>query len=69
MPKVPKIRSLHIFAISPKNPGGEVDFLPADKHRCLLEEIINFGVPNQASPKYPKQVYNIFVISPGKREG
>ena len=32
MPKVCKIRSLHIFAILPENHVGEVDFLPDNKH-------------------------------------
>ena len=46
MPKVPKIRTLHIFVISPeKRAGGEggwrglgeVDFLPANKHKIFLQ--------------------------------
>ena len=37
MPKVPKIRSLHIFAISPEKLGDEVDVLPADKHERFLQ--------------------------------
>ena len=37
MPKVPRIRSLHIFAISPEKHGGEVDFLPANKHKSFLQ--------------------------------
>ena len=37
MSKVPKIRSLHIFAISPDKHGGEVDFLPANKHESLQQ--------------------------------
>ena len=71
MPKVPKIRSLHIFAISPENHGGEVDFLPANTHENFLQvESITLGWHSQACPKYPKQqVYNIFVISQGKHEG
>ena len=60
MPKVPKIRSLHIFAISPKNPGGEVDFLPADKHRCLLEEIISIWV---CQTRPPQSTQNKFTTS------
>ena len=35
MPKVPKIKSLLIFAVSPKE-GYEFDFLPADKHESVL---------------------------------
>ena len=50
--------------------GGEVDFLPANKHESFLQvDIITLGLCSQACPKYPKQVYNIFVISKGKREG
>ena len=50
--------------------GGEVDFLPANKHESFLQvDIITLGLCGQACPKYPKQVYNIFVISKGKREG
>ena len=42
MSKVPKIRSLHIFAISLENHGGrrgtgEVDFLPANEHESFLQ--------------------------------
>ena len=37
MPKVPKIRSLHIFAISPEKHMDEVDFLSADKHESFLQ--------------------------------
>ena len=37
MSKVRKIRSFHIFAISPeKHRGGEVGFLPANKHKRFL---------------------------------
>ena len=36
MSKVPKI-SLHIFAISPEKHGGEVYFLPANKHESFLQ--------------------------------
>ena len=75
-PKVPKIRKLHIFAISPENyggggGGGEVDFLLANKHGSFLQtDSITFGLLIQACPKYLKQKsYNIFVISQGKCEG
>ena len=37
LPTVPKIRSLHIFEISPEKHGGEVDFLPGNKHESFLE--------------------------------
>ena len=37
MPKVPKIRSLHIFAISPEKLGDEVDFLPVGKCESFLQ--------------------------------
>ena len=50
--------------------GDEVDFLPADKHKCFLQDdSIALGVHSQSSPKYPKQqVCNIFVISQGKHK-
>ena len=37
MPKVPKIRSLHIFATYPENEGDKVDFLPADKQERVQQ--------------------------------
>ena len=51
--------------------ADEVDFLPADKHKSFPQaDGITLGVLSKACPKYPKQqVYNIFAISPGKREG
>ena len=56
MPKVPKVKSLHIFAISPQKHGGEVDFLPANKHESFLQvDSITFRLRSQACPKYPKQ--------------
>ena len=62
--------SLHIFAISPEKRGWEVDFLPANKHKNFLQvDSIALGLRSQACAKYPKQVYNIAVISSGKREG
>ena len=75
MSKVPKIRSLHIFAISPEKHGGEVEFFPANKCESFLHESflqvdsITLDLLSQACLMYPKQVYNIFVISQGKREG
>ena len=70
MPKVPKIRSLHIFAISPVKHGGWSCFLPANKHEGFLQvDSITLGLFSEACPKYSKQVYNIFVISQGKCEG
>ena len=69
MPKVPKIRSLHIYAISPEKHGFDVVLLPADKYKSFLQGDIFFDVCNQACPKYPKrQVCNIFAISQGKQE-
>ena len=64
MPKVRKIRSLHIFAIS------QLDFLPANKREHFLQvDSISLGLPSQTCSKYPKQLgYNIRVISQGKRE-
>ena len=51
--------------------GGEVDFLPADKHKDFLEvDSITLGVHSKVCPKYLKQqVYNIFAISQRKFEG
>ena len=50
--------------------AGEVDFLPANKHKSFIQvDHITSGLRSQACPKYPKQVYNISVISQGKREG
>ena len=44
MPKVPKIRSLHIFVISPESIGDEVDFLPAVKDKSFPEVYDIFAV-------------------------
>ena len=57
MAKVPKIRSLDFFAISPEKHGGEVGFLTADKHKSFLQvDSITLGLcSSQACPKYPKQ--------------
>ena len=51
--------------------GDEVDFLPSDKHKVFVQaDSITLVVCSQACPKYPKQqVYDIFLISQGKREG
>ena len=70
-PKVPKIRSLHIFSTSPEKHGDEVDFLPADKYESFLQDDSNtLGACSQACPMYPKQqVCNIFATSHRKREG
>ena len=60
------------LAISPEKHGGEVYFLPADKHtkNFLQVDSITLGVYSKVCPKYPKQqVYNIFAISQGKHEG
>ena len=55
MPKEPKIRNLHIIAISLEKCGDEVGFLAADKHkRSLQVDSIMLGGQNQACPKYPK---------------
>ena len=70
IPKVPKIRSLHIFAIYPEKRGSQVGFLLANKHESFLQvDSITLGLRRHACPKYPKQVYNIFVIPQGKCEG
>ena len=55
VPKVPKIKSSHIFAISPERCGDEVDRLPADKHRKFLQvDSVAVGVRLQACSKHPK---------------
>ena len=55
MPKVPKVRGLHIFAVSSGKCGDKFDFLPADKHKSFLQvDNITLGVHSQACPKYPK---------------
>ena len=76
MPRVPKIRSLHIFAISPEKHGwGEVEFFPANKHESFLHEnfpqvdSITLDLLGQACLMYPKRVSNIFLISQEKCEG
>ena len=71
MPKVSKIRSLYIFAISAEKHGVWSCFLSADKHKSFLQvDSITLIVGSQACPKYPKQqIYNIFAISQGKHEG
>ena len=59
------------LAISPEKHGGEVDFLPADKHKNFLQvDSITLVLHSQTCPKYPKQqVYNIFAKYQGKHEG
>ena len=53
-----------------KSIGGEVDFFAANKHESFLHWYgITLGLECQAYSKHAKQVYNIFVISQGKREG
>ena len=61
MPKEPKIRSLHIFAISPEKCRVWSWFLPADKHKSFLQvDTITLVVHSQACPEYQKlQVCNI----------
>ena len=39
MPKVPKIRSSHIFAIFLEKHGDEFDFLPEDKYEGFVEVV------------------------------
>ena len=42
----------------------QVYFWHTDKHGSLLQvDTIILGVFNQACPKYPKQVFNVFTIS------
>ena len=48
----------------------EVDFMLADKHKSFQQgDTITLGVRSQAGAKYSKQVYNIFAVFQGKREG
>ena len=55
MPKVPQTRILQIFVMFLENMGDEVDFLPADKRKSLLQvDSTVFGVCSQLSPKYLK---------------
>ena len=54
MPKVPKIRSLHIYAISLEKQGVEVVLLPADKCESFLQADNILDVCNQAWSNYPK---------------
>ena len=51
--------------------GGEVDFLPGHQHESFVQsDSVTLGLHSQACPKYLKQqVYNMFVIFQGKREG
>ena len=51
--------------------GDEVDFLPADKRECFLQDYsITLGLHSQVCPKYSKQqVCIISAMSQGKREG
>ena len=44
IPKVRKIRSLHIFAISPWKHGGKVDFWSANKQKKFLWFDVSFWV-------------------------
>ena len=47
-----------------KSMGVEVDLLPANEHKNFRQvDSITLGLHSQTCPKYPKQVYNIFVIS------
>ena len=50
---------------------GEVDFLPGHQHESFVQsDSVTLGLHSQACPKYLKQqVYNMFVIFQGKREG
>ena len=65
MPKVPKIRSLHIFAISPEKHEEVIVLLSTDKYESFLKgDSIILGVCNKACPKYPKQkvIYNVITV-------
>ena len=54
MPKVRKIRSLHIYAISPEKHWVVVVLLPADKYESFLEGDNILVMCNLACPKFPK---------------
>ena len=71
MPKIPKMRILHVFTICPENHMDEVDFLPANKHKSFLQvDSIALVVCSETYPKYPKsQVCNIFAMSQGPCKG
>ena len=65
MPEAPKI-SLHIFAIPPWHGGNKADFLPADKHKCFLQDgSITLGVISQTGTKnrYQSTKNSQFTIS------
>ena len=44
MHEIPKIISLHIFAIFEKNVEDEYDFLPAEKHESFYRLIVSLWV-------------------------
>ena len=68
-PKNPKQEVCISLQYLQKSMGFEVDFLSANEHESFLQvESITLGLRSQACPKYAKQVYNIFVISQGKRK-
>ena len=46
MPKAPKIRSLHIYLISPEKCEVEVVLLSADKYESFLQDDIILDVCN-----------------------
>ena len=52
MPKVPKIKSLHLFAIYPEKHGGrgwEVDFLPTSEPESFRQvDSITLGLRSKA---------------------
>ena len=55
MLRVPKLSSCTTLQYLQKNMGGEVDFLPADKHKIFLQVVsVILGARSQACPKYPK---------------
>ena len=60
----------YLCKISRKALWVKLIFLPANKHKSFLwVDSITLGLCSQACPKYPKQVYSIFVISQGKCGG
>ena len=56
MHKVPQIKSLHIFAISPEKHGGWSWVFACKKHEHFLQvDSITWGLRSQTCPKHPKQ--------------
>ena len=60
MPKVPKVTKLQ--NLGKKEVRHKFNFLHEDKNQSFLEaDTIVFGGHNQTCPKYPKQVFALFL--------